>query len=29
MLDQSDPDPRASAALLIDFAWHGLGGRRK
>ena len=29
MLDQPDPDPRAAADLLIDFAWHGLGGRRR
>lgn len=29
MLDHADPDPRASATLLINFAWHGLGGRRK
>jgi AcrR family transcriptional regulator len=29
MLDQPEPDPQASAAVLIDFAWHGLGGRRK
>ena len=29
MLDQPDPDPRAAADLLIVFAWHGLGGRRR
>lgn len=29
MLDQPEPDPRACGELLIDFAWHGLGGRRK
>lgn len=29
MLDQPQADPQATAALLIDFAWHGLGGRRR
>ncbi|MEO9220223.1 MAG: TetR/AcrR family transcriptional regulator [Mycobacteriaceae bacterium] len=29
MLDEPDPEPELSAAVLIDFAWHGLGGRRR
>ncbi len=29
MLDQPEPDPRATAQLLIEFSWHGLGGRRR
>lgn len=28
MLDEQEPDPRASATLLVDLAWHGLAGAR-
>ena len=28
MLDEEEPDPRASATLLVDLAWHGLAGAR-
>ena len=28
MLDEADPDPRSSATLLVDLAWHGLAGAR-
>ena len=28
MLDEQEPDPRASATLLVELAWHGLAGAR-
>ena len=28
MLDEEEPDPRASATLLVELAWHGLAGAR-
>ncbi len=28
MLDQAEPDPTATAALLVGLAWHGLAGAR-
>ncbi|WP_127784291.1 TetR/AcrR family transcriptional regulator [Rhodococcus sp. X156] len=29
MLDDPAADPVVTAELLVDFAWHGLGGRRR